>query len=183
MISTERDLRAHALRSYELGRAGVGLGTLWYLAPILALALALGQSARMIALVGASLLATTWLLRWRGGVHGRAATAGLLFAAAPLVLPFAMRTTSHCCVGGACMSWCMIGCVAGGVLAGAGIGWAAVREGDKRWSFLLVATLISGLAGVLGCAVAGLAGTAGMALAIVGSSLPICWVARPRYSA
>lgn len=179
MTSIDDAVRARVLRSYEIGRVRFGLRALWMLAPLLALSLAFGPSLPVTAAIGALLAVLACGLRFRGGIAGRAATAGLFAAVAPLALPFALRTLGHCCVGGACMSWCMAGCVAGGGLAGIGIGLAALGERQGRWSFLLTATLISGLAGVLGCTVAGLAGITGMVLAIAASSLPICSVLEP----
>jgi hypothetical protein len=179
MMSTDRALERRLRLSYELGRARFGLRALWLLVPIVACAVALGQPARMALSLGALLFVLSAGLRWRGGVMGRGASVGLVAAAAPLLLPFAVRSLGHCCVGGACMSWCLAGCVGGGAIAGACIGFASLAERDQRWSFLLAATLISGLGGMLGCSVAGLSGTLGMALALGVSALPICWVAKP----
>jgi hypothetical protein len=179
MTSIDQALRARALHGYEIGRVRFGLRALWMLAPVLALSFAFNASWLVTALIGVLLFVLACGLRYRGGIAGRAATAGLIASAAPL----ALRAIGHCCAGDACMSWCMAGCVAGGGLAGIGIGLAAIAEREGRWTFLLTATLISGLAGVLGCAVAGLAGIAGMALATAASSLPICWVLQPSRSA
>lgn len=175
-------LRVRALRHYEFGRVRWGLRSAWYLGAIVVLALAMGQSPRVTAIVGTSLFAVACGLRWRGGVYARGANAGLWAGAAPLVLPLLLRSAGHCCVGNTCMSSCLLACVAGGLLAGVTIGLAAAREGEARWMFAALATLLAGLAGVLGCAIIGVAGIAGMALAMLATSLPITWSAGARLS-
>jgi hypothetical protein len=105
-------------------------------------------------------------LRARGQVYGRALLPGLLAGSAPLVLPLVLRASGHCCIGGACWSLCMLGCVGGGLLAGIAIGVVAGGEEEDRGTFLLAATLVAGLSGVLGCAMAGLSGIAGMVISI-----------------
>jgi hypothetical protein len=77
----------------------------------------------------------------------------------------------------------MLGCIAGGVVAGAAVGFASAREKEQRWLFLSAATSLAAIAGVLGCALVGAAGIAGMALAVVLSSLPVAVAAQRRAAA
>ena len=119
-------------------------------------------------------------LRARGQVYGRALLPGLLAGSVPLVLPLLLRAAGHCCIGGACWSLCMVGCIGGGLLAGIAIGLRAAAEREERATFLLVATLVAGLTGVLGCAMAGASGIAGMVIATAAAPWPVAIAARAR---
>lgn len=188
MTSTDHslDLRADVRRAYERGRLRMALRAAALAAPMIVLSLAAGQTPIMSSLVGAALAALATYLRWRGQAWGRAVVPGLLAGSAPLALPLLLRSSGHCfiggacCIGGACWSGCLIGCVLGGVLAGVTIGIAAAAEHRQRGAFLLSATLLASITGVLGCAIVGTAGIAGMAVAVVVSSLPVAALARLR---
>lgn len=181
MASTDRQsTRALAKRAYERGRLRFGARAATAVVPMTALSFLVCREPVLTALAGVVLLGLSVGFRWWGQALGRAVTPGLLAGSAPLVLPLLLRTSGHCCVGGACWSVCMLGCILGGVLSGVMIGVAAAAEKEHRSTFLIGATLIAGFAGMLGCAIAGAAGIAGMALAVVASSLPIAAVSRLR---
>lgn len=181
MASTEHaSLRARAKRAYELGRLRMATRITLPVAAMIAVPLLGGQALASTALAGAVLLALAVGFRFRGQVLGRAVTPGLLAGSAPLLLPLLLRSSGHCCIGGACWSICMLGCIAGGVLAGVAIAWRSAAEKEQRWTFLGAASLLAGAAGVLGCAVFGYAGMTGMAVAVVVSSVPVAVVTRLR---
>jgi hypothetical protein len=184
MASTDTaNLRARAKHAYELGRLRVAARAAAAVIPMVALSLVACDRPALTFAAGATLLALAVAFRWRGETWGRAVTPGLLAGSVPLLLPLLLRSSGHCCVGGeVCWSACMIGCIGGGILAGAAIGIASAVEKEHRWAFLSAATLLAGFAGMLGCAVVGVAGMAGMALAVVATSLPVAMVARMRTS-
>ena len=95
-------------------------------------------------------------------------------------MPLLMRAGGHCCVAGACWPICMIGCIVGGLSAGLMIGFASALERDQRGAFLIAATAVAGLTGMLGCAMVGAAGMAGMVLAVIAASWPIAMLSRAR---
>jgi len=175
-------LQSRARRAFEAGRLKHGAGTALAALPMIALSL-LACGKPMLSLgSGVLLLALAVGLGSRGGVMGRAVVPGLIAGSAPLLLPLLMRTGGHCCVSGACWSWCMLGCIGGGLLAGLTVGFTSIAEREQRGLFLFSATLIAGVGGILGCAVAGAAGMTAMVVAAVAASLPTALLARPSRS-
>jgi hypothetical protein len=128
---------------------------------------------------GTALVALTTVLRWRGQVWARGVWPGLAAGLPPLVLPFLMREASQVCVGEVCCSLCLIGCVGGGLVAGALVGRRAVSIGDGRAAFLAVAGTLAILAGAPACAFAGVAGVAGLLLGFAGGSAPVLLARSP----
>jgi hypothetical protein len=173
-------LRSRARGAYERSRLGLGVRAALPVLPMAALSLLVCERPALTLACGGLLFVLAVALRARGGSYGRALVPGLLAGSAPLILPLVLRASGHCCIGGACWSLCMLGCTLGGLVAGVAIGVAAAMERDQRGAFLLSATLVAGLAGVLGCAMAGASGIAGMALAIAGASIPTAIAARAR---
>jgi len=149
------DLAQRARRAYEWGRLRFALR----LAPIVAgaavVAFACGRPFDLCGLLGGALLLVAVGLTFLGGSAAGGVVPGLVAGLAPLAL--LVRTVGHACVGNSCMALCMPACIAGGALAGAFI---ATRRGDA-W-FLLVALLVAGLTGSLGCTMAGMSGVLGM---------------------
>lgn len=181
MASTDRmTTRANVKRAYELGRLWHGARVALVVLPMTALSFVACGKPVVTALAGLTLLGLAVGFRWRGQTFGRAVTPGLFAGTASLVLPLALRTGGHCCIGGACWSTCMLGCIGGGILSGVAIGLASASEKERRWTFLISATLIAGFAGMLGCAIVGAAGVVGMAFSVVATSLPVVAIARLR---
>lgn len=181
--TTERALRRQARRAYELGRLRMALRDAWPVLPMVALSWWLSRTTPLVILsTGALLLVSVIGMRFRGGVYGQVVTPGLLAGIAPLLLPLVLRSSGHCCIGGACWSLCMLGCIGGGMFAGVSIGVTAAAQPQERWVFASAASLLASLAGMLGCTVIGTAGIIGMAAAVLATSLPVAWVARPGWS-
>lgn len=178
MAIDPRHLRAGARRAYELGRLKDAVQRAWPVLPMIAVSLLVCHQPKRTLVFGLSLALAAVALHSRGGVHARAASTGFVAGIAPLLLPLVLRSSGHCCVGGACWSLCMLGCIGGGLFAGVSIGFAAATERERRFAFLSSATVVAGLAGVLGCTLVGMAGMAGMIVAVVVSSLPVSVVAR-----
>lgn len=173
-------LLARARSAYERGRLVHALRAGWLALPMIALSVSLAPRPQLSLGAGAALAFLAMFLRYRGGASGRAVMPALIAGLAPLLLPMIMRMGGHCCIAGACWPVCMIGCILGGVAAGMMIGFASALERENRGAFLIAATVISGLSGVLGCAVVGAAGMAGMLLSVVGASWPVAMLARTR---
>ncbi len=172
-----------ARRAYELGRLRRASRAALIVLPMIGLSLVACSSTELSLGAGAALLLVAIGLGWRGQAYGRAVVPGLLAGSVPLVLPLLLRGGAYCCIGGGCWSVCMVGCIGGGLVAGASVGLAAAaeRERAERAIFLLGAATLAGLAGVLGCAIVGAAGIAGMVSAIVVVSLPVAAASRLRW--
>jgi hypothetical protein len=179
-IDVDAALFARARSAYERGRMVHGLQASWLAVPMIALSLTMAPRPQLSLGAGALLLALAIGLRFRGGPTGRAVVPALLAGMAPLLMPLLMRAGGHCCVAGACWPVCMIGCIVGGASAGLMIGFASVLEREGRGQFLIDATVIAGLSGVLGCAIVGAAGMAGMLLAVIAASWPVAMLNQAR---
>jgi len=178
--STDDALLARARGAYERGRLVYGMHALWLAAPMIALSLTMAPERGLSFGAGGLLVALAVGLRYRGGAMGRAVIPALLAGLPPLLMPLLMRAGGHCCIAGACWPVCMIGCIVGGASAGLMIGFSSVLEREGRGSFLIAATTIAGLSGVLGCAIVGAAGMAGMLLAVIAASWPVAMLSRAR---
>jgi hypothetical protein len=173
-------LLARSHNAYARGRLVHALRAAWLTLPMVAFSMTLAHRPQLSLGAGALLIALALTLRYRGGPTGRAVMPALIAGFVPLLLPMIMRMGGHCCIAGACWPVCMIGCILGGVAAGLMIGFAGALERESRGAFLVAATLISGLSGVLGCAIVGASGMAGMLLAVIAASWPVAMLARAR---
>jgi hypothetical protein len=167
------ELRARCKNAYERGRIELGVRDAWPVLPIAALSLLLTDRLGTTLAVSALLIVLSVSLRARGLAYGRALVPGFLAGAAPLVLPLLLRSSGHCCIGQACWQVCMLGCIGGGFVAGISLGMASASQPDNRAAFLLSATAVAGLVGMLGCAVSGISGVLGMVAAMLLTSLPV----------
>jgi len=174
------DLRARCKDAYERGRMQLGLRAAWPVLPIAALSMLLTHRPMVTLAASALLIVLTVSLRARGLAYGRALLPGFMAGAAPLILPILLRSSGHCCIGQACWQVCMLGCIGGGFVAGISLGIATAAQPDDRGAFLLSATAVAGLVGMLGCAVSGMSGVIGMVLAMLLTSLPVSFVAKAR---
>jgi hypothetical protein len=173
-------LLSRARSAYERGRFVHALRAAWLALPMIALSVSLTQRPALSLGAGSVLLLLALALRFRGGPSGRAVMPALTAGLVPLLLPMIMRMGGHCCIAGACWPVCMIGCIMGGVAAGLMIGFASALEREGRGAFLVAATLISGLSGMLGCAIVGAAGMAGMLLAVIAAAWPVAMLSHTR---
>lgn len=164
-------LAARARFAYELAGLRLGLREAWLVVPLVMLSLGC-SGPRLAALgTGALLLVATVVLVSIGGVAGRAVRPGLLAGGLCAALPFAMRL-AHLCVLVGCRSLVQF-CLAGGLLSGLFLGYAAARFPRDRLLFLAVSGTIAGVAGSLGCLLAGAAGVVGMAVGFLAASVPV----------
>ncbi len=177
MERTDLQIRARGKRAYELGRLRSAMKALPYVVPLVVLA----SSSSMTSLswnvaLGTALAALTVGLLWRGEAHGRAVGTGLLAGAIPLLLPLAMQSTGHCCLAGACSTWCLPLCIGAGFAAAIMVGIRASSEVRAPGRFALSATGVAALTGAIGCAGMGLGAVAGMIAALAVVSAPVAVV-------
>jgi hypothetical protein len=177
---TSIDARQRARRAYELTRVRLGFVTALPVIPLVALSIVACGTPEVTLPTGVVLFGVTAWLRARGQAYGRAILPGFLAGAAPFLLPIVLRTSGHCCIGGACWSGCMLACVGGGLFAGVGAGFFAASEQQARAPFLASVLLIAGLVGVQGCVMAGLSGVVGMTVGL-GTSAMGFLVSRPAH--
>jgi hypothetical protein len=179
MELSEAALRARARRAYERGRLQAAL---WYaalLVPVVAWSWTWCPYPALATVCGTALVAFTIVFRWRGQAWARGVGPGLVAGLPPLVLPFLMREASQVCVGEVCCSLCLVGCVGGGLAAGAFVGRRAASIGEGRAAFLAAAGTLALLAGAPACAFAGVAGLTGLVLGFAGGSAPVLLTRSP----
>ena len=162
MALTEDLLWVRAQRSYELGRLRATIRDTWVVAPIVALAALRHSNFSLILATGMALFAITTLSSWRGESWGRAVWPGYLAGAIPLLIPSLAPAKSVCWIGGSCWSVCALLCPVSGLIAGLAVGILATKQEEGRLPFLAATTLIAGITGAIGCALAGFMGVAGM---------------------
>ena len=156
-----------ARRAYELARltrAMVGF------APVLLLvtaAMALGNRPLPVLGLGAGLFVGGVALLWYGRDPARAVLPGVLAGVVPLCFALCASRIGHICHGDGCVSVCLYACSAGGLLAGAGIGWYAQSRRRSR-RFLLPAAGLAVLTGAMGCSCVGYTGVLGLAAGLCG---------------
>jgi hypothetical protein len=172
MEPSETALLARARRAYERGRLVSALGRAAPLVPVVAWTWSWCRYPSLAALCGATLIALTVALRWRGEVWGRAVGPGLAAGLAPLVLPLLMRGASQVCVGEVCCPLCLLGCIWGGALAGVLVGRRAASLAKGRARFLAAAGTLALLAGAPACAWAGVIGLVGLLVGFAGGTAP-----------
>jgi len=179
MGPSEAVLSARARRAYEQGRLQAALWRAAPLVPLVAWTYSWCRYPLLAAGCGAALVVLTVAFLWRGQLWGRAVAPGLVAGLPPLILPLLMRGASEVCVGEMCCSLCLIGCVGGGMFAGALVGRRAAALVDGRGAFLAAAGTLALLAGAPACAVAGAAGLAGLLAGFAGGTVPALTSPRP----
>jgi hypothetical protein len=173
----ESVLAARARRAYEVGRLRWSLRLAPAVAAAFAAAVACGRPLDLCFALGAAALLLVVGLSFAGGEAGRAAAPGLVAGGFALVLPLAVRTLGHLCIGDACMSLCLPSCVAGGAIGGCFLALRAARE-ERGGVFIAAAVAVAGLLGALGCTLAGLSGVAGMIAGVFVAGTPVLYAAR-----
>jgi hypothetical protein len=175
-MATESRLRL----AYELGRVRLGLLRALAVFPLAAVALALRDDWRAVILVGVAAQLVIVAFTWSGGWLARSVWPGMLAGAAPLVLPLitlAASSPSHACrecsPSDVLHLLCIGACVAGGIAAGAVVGWRAARLPEGRLPFAAGAATIATLVGAMGCAEVGPMGMAGVIIGLVAGGTPI----------
>lgn len=179
MEPSEAALLARTRRAYERGRLRAALWRALPVVPIVAWSWTWCPYPALAVVCGTALVALTVAFRWRGQVWARGVWPGLAAGLPPLVLPFLMREASQVCVGEMCCSLCLIGCVGGGLVAGALVGRRAASLGEGRGAFLAAAGTLALLAGAPACAFAGVIGLAGLLIGFVGGTAPVLLARAP----
>jgi hypothetical protein len=176
------DLAAQARRAYEAGRLRWAAQIGWVVLALVAVSFVAVGASPVSAATGLALLATTVALRWRGQTYGAAVRSGLLAGLIPftLLVTFKCSAGLYCALGG-CMSHCVRFCGFGGLAAGVLLATRAREHADEMMKFLLVASAVAALTGLLGCFVGGMTGVLWMVIGELAATLPaFAWQLRRR---
>ena len=171
-------LAKRARLAYEIGGLRLSLRAAWPVITLTAISLGCCGPQWASLVLGALLLLVSGGLAFAGGEGGRAVRPGLAAGSLCAALPMAAKLSNLCALTG-CHTMLQL-CLLGGLLSGGFLGYRAGLLAPGQPRFLVVAGVIAGLAGSLGCVAAGVAGLAGMALGFVAASMPFLLVARAR---
>ncbi|HEX8954604.1 MAG TPA: hypothetical protein VF945_22270 [Polyangia bacterium] len=154
-------LAARARRAYERGRLRWALQIGWIVLALVGVSYVFVGGSPVSAATGAALFLAATAMRWRGRTLGASVRAGL----AAGLIPFALLVSLKCgsgmfCALGGCMSHCARFCGLGGLAAGLLLAARARQHDDHVVEFLVGASVIAALTGLIGCFVGGLAGMA-----------------------
>lgn len=157
-------------RAYETAHLGAALRALAIAAGLVALAIGIHGTTRVMWLVAITLAATLGVLAWRGGAWRRGSLAGVLAGLPPLIVPsivLAMSSRGHCsgCTPAAQLA-CVLACFGSGSLVGILVGYRAISDHSPR-RFALGAIASGALTGLLGCGSVGLGGAIGVVIGLV----------------
>jgi hypothetical protein len=168
----DRALERRARSVYEAARWRRALLRAWPVPVAAWLAVRLGATETHVIALAVPLAIATIAWVWRGGSAGRAVAPGLAAGTAPLILPgLAMDCAAAC--SASCVTWCSVSCVAGGILAGAVVGFRAARFADGGWTFGAVAAAVAATTGAMGCFVGGMLGVMGMLMGFAIGAIPL----------
>jgi hypothetical protein len=162
MALTEQRLLAQAQRRYELGRLRRTVKDSWAVALVVTVGFLRHSDFLLTAAVAAVLFIATTLFSWRGEGWGRAIWPGFATGALPLVIPSLAPAKSVCWIAGSCWQVCSLLCTLSGLVAGLALGALVSKEDTGKLPMLVGSTLVAGLTGAIGCALAGAMGIAGM---------------------
>lgn len=171
-ITDSAELRRRARRTYEWGRLRYAASRASLALPLAALSAWLCHEPATSLGIGAAVFALATGLIWYGQIGARAARAGLRAGIAAFTIPviaFHFYFAADCCTI-ATMLMVNVPC-------GVGVGvLLSVQSGhlqSDRDAFLLLASVVAALCGMLGCLLFGPMGLAGMAAGILLSTAPV----------
>ena len=179
MATPDAVLLERARRAYEAGRLRSAAIRALALIPLPALALGSGCQPRTVAIAGTLFLAAVGACFWRGGDWRRGALPGIAAGVVPLLTPTMLHACSQACRVGAC-GIMTLACAAGGLLGGLLLAWLAPSPRTRGAVPFVVACVVAGLAGAVGCLAYGAVGLAVMAAGLAVGSLPVLALRRVR---
>jgi hypothetical protein len=161
-----------ARRAYEWGRLRDGAVKAWPALLLTAVSWWLCHEPVLSVAIGAGLFALATGLFWYGRIAAQAASAGLkagMAAFAVLVAAFHFYCAPNCSTLTALLI------INGGCGLGVGLllSVASTRLQTQRNVFLLFASIVAALSGMLGCVLFGPMGLAGMAAGVLLSTAPV----------
>lgn len=170
-METSEVLVLRARRAYEGGRLASAALRAVALVPLPALALGCGCRPYSVAVAGSIFLVAALFCFWRGGDWRRGAIPGIAAGLVPLLSASFILAGSHACRSGTCGTM-TFACAAGGLLGGMLLAWIAPSPRSSRGLPFVVACVMAGLEGGIGCLAYGAVGLAVMVAGIAVGSLP-----------
>src|SRR6266851_735571 len=166
------EFRQRARRAYEWGRLRHGAAKAWPALLLTAVSSWLCHEPGLSVAIGAGLFALATGLVWYGRIAAQAARAGLTAGMAAFAVPVA---AFYWCSAPYCSTLTAMLIINGGCGLGIGVllNIESTRLPTQRNVFLLFASVVAALSGMLGCVLFGPIGLAGMAAGILLSTAPV----------
>ncbi|NUP09680.1 MAG: hypothetical protein HOW73_26850 [Polyangiaceae bacterium] len=163
---TSPDLEAVARRAFERGRVKYAARQLAYPIFVTVAAVLLLRAPLAVAVpVGVLLTAIYGFTQFRGTSLARGARRGLLLGMLPFSVPWLVRASGSCMIGGSCATTCMSACVLAGATTGIAVSLAATRDAAPR-TFGIGAGLMLLISAGIGCAAIGIGEFVGVGLGL-----------------
>lgn len=143
-----------AARAFLRGRVQLALQPVMPIAALTYLSWRLGKPVATVALCSSVVLAASCLAFFWGQGFRRGAIVGLRAGAISFFAPV-LAGHNHCQVGGRCVAYCLLACLAAGFLSGAYAGWTLARFQKQRREALLMSSITCVGTSFLGCSMAG----------------------------
>jgi hypothetical protein len=166
------EFRQRARRAYEWGRLRHAAVKAWPALLLTAVSWWLCHEPGLSTVIGAGLFALATGLVWYGRIAAQAASAGLKAGMAAFAVPVA---AFHWCSAPDCTTLTAMLIINGGCGLGVGLllSFESTRLLTHRNVFLLFASVVAALSGMLGCVLFGPMGLAGMAAGVLLSTAPV----------
>lgn len=151
--------KAQVLKNYERGRWIAAAKYLWFVIPILIIALCTCGNADVPLCTAFLLVVAVILLKWRGEEFGSGVGPGLIAGAVAFFIPLTLHLLGICCQGNLEILFCGISGSLGGAMLGIHFGKSKRPNKMKALAF---AILVASLTAALGCAALGIGATLGL---------------------
>jgi hypothetical protein len=165
-------LRQRARRAYEWGRLWRAAIKAWPALLLTALSCWLCHEPELSVAIGAGLFTLATGLGWYGRIGTQAASAGLKAGMGAFAVPvaaFHSYFAPYCCT----LTGMLIVNGGSGLAVGLLLSFESARLQAQRNVFLMFASMVAALCGMLGCILFGPMGLAGMAVGVLLSTAPV----------
>ncbi len=159
-------------RAFFQGRLRMALQPVLPVLAFAALSWRLGKTPVVVCVVAAIVLLTACAAFFLGRGFRRGAIVGLRAGAVSFFAPV-LAGHNHCQLGGQCVAYCLLACLAAGFLAGGYAGWTIARFPRDRSEAFVVGALSCVSLSFLGCSMAGTASLYNLAGGFVLGSFPL----------
>ena len=166
------EFRHRGRRSYEWGRLRYAAARSWPVVPLVATSAWLCHEPQVSSLIGAGLVAVLTALFWYGRIASRAASAGLRAGIGAFVVAV-VGFHSYFAPYSSTLTALLIINAGTGIGVGILLSLESARLKGQRNVFLLLASAVATLCGVLGCMLFGPIGSVGMAMGILLTTAPV----------
>ena len=152
-------IKLQAKKAYERGRLIAASKYLWFVLPVVLIALCTCGSAELPLIIGCALAVAVVALKWRGEEYGSSVGPGLLAGAVAFSIPLVLHILELCCHSNLEVFFCTLSGILGGIILGIQISKSKRPHKIRTLGF---AILVAALTATLGCLSLGVGATLGL---------------------